>query len=429
MQEDKNNYRRRAVSFVVSCCIIIAFYFCVQRNTGLARVVADIIRVFQPLIIGFVMAFLTNPIMETFQRWLKKPIYRICKDEKNAYKTNRAVSSVLALIVLIGVCAIFIAAVVPELIDTIIYLVNNIDKQIAGVLDWCNEITGGRYEEALMNAKDSEIDDALDKGLEMAQKYLNYDRDQLVDLVTSSIISVGKLAINLIIGMFVSVYVLVSKETFKGQLKKIVCGTFKPAHANIILEVSRKSGDIFYGFIIGKLIDSIIIGIICYISCLIMKMPYAVLVSVIIGVTNIIPVFGPYIGAVPTVIIIFLTEPMKGIYFLIFVIILQQVDGNLIGPKILGNSIGVSSFWVVFAVVVGGGLFGLPGMVIGVPVVAIIYYLIGRHSKYMLRRRNLPESTKEYVDMDHIDVENNTLVKYKIEEEVSEHKKLFKKKK
>ena len=144
---------------------------------------------------------------------------------------------------------------------------------------------------------------------------------------------------------------------------------------------------------------------------MIFKMPYPLLVSIIIGVTNIIPVFGPYIGAVPTVIIIFLTQPMQGIYFLIFVIVLQQIDGNIIGPKILGDSTGLSSFWVVVAIVVGGGLFGFAGMLFGVPTMALVYYLIGRFSKYMLRKRELPEETTDYVNLEKVDLQNHTRIK------------------
>jgi predicted PurR-regulated permease PerM len=195
------------------------------------------------------------------------------------------------------------------------------------------------------------------------------------------------------------------------------------------MEIYRKAADIFYGFLIGKLIDSAIIGLICYVVMMILRMPYPLLVSVIIGVTNIIPVFGPYIGAVPTVIIIFLTEPMQGIYFLIFVIILQQVDGNIIGPKILGDSTGLSSFWVVVAIVVGGGLFGFPGMLLGVPTMALLYYLIGRFSKYLLRKRNLPVETEDYVNLERVDLQNNTMIEHPAGYEDRRHTAIFQKQK
>ncbi len=269
------------------------------------------------------------------------------KNQQTAKRVNRACSAIIALVILTGAVAYIIATVMPNLINTIMYLVNHIDYQAAAVLDYCNQVTGGKYEEVLMQAKEYKIGDLMKQGIDLLQKNIDYDQYKMMTTITSSVLTVGKIIINLIIGAFVSIYVLVSKEVFKGQAKKLICGIFRPEYSNIILEISRKSGDIFYGFIIGKIIDSIIIGIICYIGCLIMKMPYPTLVSVIIGVTNIVPVFGPYIGAIPTVIIIFLTEPKQGIYFLIFILILQQVDGNIIGPKILGDSTGISSFWVV----------------------------------------------------------------------------------
>nr|MCR4798648.1 AI-2E family transporter [Lachnospiraceae bacterium] len=228
---------------------------------------------------------------------------------------------------------------------------------------------------------------------------------------------IGKFIVNIIIGIFVSVYVLMEKEKFKGQVKKLIYGVFSPHHGNTIMEVLRKANDIFFGFIIGKIIDSFIIGIICYVVMCLIGMPYAVLTSVIIGVTNIIPVFGPYIGAIPTVIIIFLTDPWMGIYFLIFVLILQQIDGNLIGPKILGDSTGISSFWVVLAIVVGGSLFGFMGMLLGVPTMALIYYIIGRMSNFLLRKRQLPEDTDRYLDLDHVDEETGKLITKDPEEE------------
>ena len=170
----------------------------------------------------------------------------------------------------------------------------------------------------------------------------------------------------------------------------------------------------FGGFISGKILDSAIIGVIAYIGLVALRMPYSLLVAVIVGVTNVVPFFGPFIGAVPGVILIALAEPIKGLYFLIFVFVLQQVDGNIIGPKILGDSTGLSSFWVVFAILVGGGLFGFMGMLLGVPTFALIYYLIREIVGYILRRRRLPEGTKEYIQMQGVDVDTG-MVRYEEE--------------
>ena len=410
---ERKALRKKLCSYVFAACIVIIFYFILKNSRSVSMAIDHVYTVISPILIGFVMAFLMNPIMDFFEVRLYGIFKLIFKSEANAKKANRTLSSIIALAILVGVVVFIIGTIVPNLTTTIIYLANHIEDQIAVVLDWCNEITGGHYEEALMKAKDNNIGDLVNQGLKVFNTYADYDETELMSLATNSVLSVGKFIINIVIGMFVSVYVLVSKETFKAQAKKLVCGVFAPKYANIILEISRKSGDIFYGFIIGKIIDSVIIGVICYIGCWIMSMPYPLLVSVIVGVTNIVPVFGPYIGAVPTVIIIFLTEPMKGIYFLIFILILQQVDGNLIGPKILGDSTGISSFWVVFAVVVGAGFFGVGGMIVAVPIVAIIYYIGGRVASYLVEQRDLPKDTSEYVLMDYIDLKNNTLIKHK----------------
>lgn len=409
---ERRQFRKKLGSYVFATCVVILFYFLLRNSRSVSTALDYFNKVLQPIFIGFVMAFLMNPIMCFFEKRFYKIFIRVCKTEVGAKKGNRALSTILALIIFVGILVFIVGSIVPNLISTIIYLANHIEEQIAAVLDWCNVITKGNYEEALMKAKDNNIGDLVDQGLAFVDQYIDYDETDMMSMVTTSVLSVGKFVVNIIIGMFVSVYVLLSKETFKAQTKKLVCGIFAPKYSNIILEISRKSGDIFYGFIIGKIIDSAIIGAICYIGCLIMSMPYPVLVSVIVGVTNIVPVFGPYIGAVPTVIIIFLTEPMKGIYFLIFILILQQIDGNVIGPKILGDSTGISSFWVVFAVVVGAGFFGVGGMIVAVPIVAIIYYIISRVSDYLVEKRGLPKDTSEYILMDYIDADTNRLIKH-----------------
>jgi predicted PurR-regulated permease PerM len=409
---DEKLRRKKLRGYVISACLVVLFYFLLQNNERVSQIFDHLFNVVQPILIGFVMAFLMNPIMVFFENRFEKLFLKLFKKEDTAKQVNRVVSSLIALVIFAGVVIFIVATVLPNLINTVIYLANHIEDQIAAVLDWCNVVTKGRYENVLMQAKDNKIGDILEQGLDLLEKYIGYDQSKMMTTITSSVISAGKLVINIIVGVFVSIYVLMSKEIFKGQSKKLICGIFRPHYANIILEVGRRSGDIFYGFIIGKIIDSIIIGCICYIGCLIMNMPYPVLVSVIIGVTNIIPVFGPYIGAVPTVAIIFLTEPKKGIYFLIFILILQQIDGNIIGPKILGNTTGITSFWVVFAVVVGAGYFGIGGMIIAVPIVAIIYYIVGRAARHMVVSRGLPENTEDYISLDHIDLEANTLVPY-----------------
>lgn len=412
---EKNKLRDRmqvaAVTIFSACCIIL-FYFCVERYEGLGEGWDKFVGVLQSIIIGFVLAFLMNPFMKFFDEKLFPVLKKHAQSESKAKKTSRVIATILSLLLITVIVVLTFVAIIPELYRTIEFLVTNLGDQIDNILDWANTITGRRFEEAIMGAKGSAADLAIDRGLELAQEYISIGKTEAISMIATSVLGVGKFLVNVLIGMIVSVYVLCSKELFKAQGKKIIYGTLKTEYANGLIKIYRKAADIFYGFIIGKIIDSAIIGVICYVCMLIMKMPYAMLVSIIIGVTNIIPVFGPYIGAVPTVIIIFLTEPMQGIYFLIFVIILQQIDGNIIGPKILGDSTGLSAFWVVVAIVVGGGLFGFAGMLIGVPTMALIYYLMGCLFKFLLRKKGLPEDTAEYYDLDYVDAKKKTIVKH-----------------
>ena len=262
--------KRKLFGYVVATCIVIVFYFLLRNSSSVSAAIDHVNSVIQPILVGFVMAFLMNPIMTFFERHLKKLFHKIWKKDDLADKINRTVSTILSLLVLVGIVVFLIDAVIPNLISTILYLAENIEDQIAGVLDWCNEITGGKYEESLMKAKDNNIGDIIDRGLNIVNNYIDVDETDMVTTITTSVISVGKFIVAIIVGMFVSVYVLISKEIFKGQAKKLICGIFNSKYANIILEISRKSADIFYGFIIGKILDSIIIGVICYVACLIM---------------------------------------------------------------------------------------------------------------------------------------------------------------
>ena len=222
--------------------------------------------------------------------------------------------------------------------------------------------------------------------------------------ITTGVFGVLRVFFNFVVGLVIAIYLLLGKETFIGQGKKMVYTLFSPKQGNRVIHVVRVTDKMFGGFISGKILDSAIIGVICYIGLVIMGIPYSLLVAVIVGVTNVVPFFGPYVGAAPSFVLIALAEPVKGLYFLIFIVVLQQIDGNIIGPKILGESTGLSSFWVVFAILVGGGLFGFLGMLLGVPAFAVIYYLIREIAAYILRRRRLPEDTREYIQMKNVDL-------------------------
>ena len=210
---------------------------------------------------------------------------------------------------------------------------------------------------------------------------------------------------NLLVGVIVSVYFMATKERCAAHARKITYSLFAGDQVYWIFRGANKADHIFSGFVRGKLLDSLIIGILCFIGCSILNMPYTPLVSVFVGVTNIIPFFGPFLGAIPSFFLILLVDPIKSLYFLLFVLALQQLDGNFIGPKILGSSIGISALWILFSIVVGGDLFGIVGMVVGVPVFATLYGLAQEFVHYALDKRGI-DSDGNPVEHEAEDTEN-----------------------
>ena len=225
----------------------------------------------------------------------------------------------------------------------------------------------------------------------------------IVKVASRSFMSVVGVFIDLLVGFIVAIYVLISKERFATMGKKISYAFLKEEYANELIGGFRFVNNTFAGFVGGKLIDSIIIGIVCYFGCVILGINYPVLISVIVGVTNIIPFFGPYIGGAAGALLLVLIDPIKALIFLIFVIVLQQFDGNILGPLILGSSTGLSSFWVIFAITLFGGLWGIVGLFIGVPVFAVIYALVSRITNTFLAKRQLSTETEDYYDLAYIE--------------------------
>lgn len=395
--------------FVLFCCCTM-FFFMIYRYNGVSKGWDTIMRVLQPITFGLVIAYLINPIMKFFEKHLLHFLEPRVQKEKKCKKIARSIATGGAVVVFVLIVILLFAMMIPQLISSISGMVNSLPKQVDSFIDWFNGLTNS----------DNEIIQSLETNMMDMVTYLeNWVKDSFlpniqtyITSITSGVINMVKVLMNAIIGLIVSVYVLMTKEKFIGQSKKIVYAIFKPVRGNVIIDTFRKSNEIFGGFISGKLLDSAIIGVLCYICLLIMKMPYTLLVSVFVGLTNIIPFFGPFIGAIPSVIIIALADPIKGIYFLIFIFILQQVDGNIIGPKILGDSTGLSAFWVMFSILIGGGLFGFLGMLLGVPVFAMIYYIIRRLVNHSIRKKNLTTVTEAYVEAAGVDEATSAIIYY-----------------
>ena len=400
------------VTALVVLSIVVLFNFLLNQNLAIRNAVAALVKILLPIILGFVIAFLVNPLMKWFEVSFftifdkKAPDRRyLPKWKKNLYRVLSMVFSYMFILILL---ACFIIAVIPQISDSIVNISILFPKYKENFLDWFNNLT----------LKYPEVYKYLGNYIKENEEIINDWTDtKLVPWLTqlASKSSVYLLLLfqalkDFVIGFIVSIYVLSKKELFKGQAKKIVYSIFNAKNGNVIIKNVRMASDKFAGFIIGKIVDSFIIGILCFIGCQIMRMEYPVLLALIIGVTNIIPFFGPIIGAIPCLFLLLVINPLHALYFLIFVIILQQLDGNFIGPKILGSSTGISSFWVIFAITVFGGFWGIPGMIIGVPLMAVIYTLIQSALDITLRNKELSRDTDDYIYLDHIDLESKEFV-------------------
>jgi predicted PurR-regulated permease PerM len=393
------------VFLTISACIL--FFFLIQRYEGFAKNWNNIMRAAQPIIIGLVVAYLLTPVMKFWEKLFYKIFSKIMKNKQKAKRVSRGISVAGAILFLLVVIVLFVWAIAPSIGSSIVLMVEILPNQVQNLISFIQSQDFGN----------SEFADVFSEVLINVTEYFEtWAKNDLLPFVQSSIssittgvISVVKVLINFVIGLFVAVYVMSIQETLQAQGKKIIYAVFPPKIGNIIINTVRKSSEIFGGFITGKIVDSAIIGCLCYMGCVILQIPSAILVSVIIGVTNIIPFFGPFIGAIPALILVVLQSPWHALYLLIFIVVLQQIDGNIIGPKILGNSTGLSSFWVMFAILVFGGIWGFFGMLLGVPVMAVIYYIIGNVTRHFLARRNLPTATSEYTAMRSVNIEDNTL--------------------
>jgi predicted PurR-regulated permease PerM len=395
------------LAFIIVCLCMVVF-FALYRFDSVRSAWNKVMGVLQPIIIGFVIAYLINPIMKLIERNLDKALEKRMSNEKKRKKLTRAVGTAGALVFFVLIIILLIEMVMPQLIRSISGMVTTLPDQVENLIKWVDDFMSGDSKNAQM----------IEEGIRKVSDYLSDwfqtsvlpDIQTYVTAVTGGLINVVKVLLNVLVGLIIAAYLLFSKEKFIGQSKKIVYAILPVRQANVIVHTVRKSNEIFGGFISGKILDSAIIGVLCYIVLSIMQMPYTLLVSVIVGVTNVIPFFGPFIGGIPSAIIIALASPIQGLYFVIFVIVLQQLDGNIIGPKILGDSTGLSPFWVVFAILVGGGLFGFTGMVLGVPAFAVVYYIISNVISYILRKRKLPDDTGVYIAATSVDLKTNRLV-------------------
>jgi predicted PurR-regulated permease PerM len=393
------------------CCIL--FFFFLLRFDGFASEWHKILEALSPIIIGLVLAYLFHPVMRAMERFFLSFFNKKIKKESRAKSLARALAIGGTILFLVVILTLLASAVIPALISSVTGLSETLPGDVTRSIAKIRSGRLGNFEvtdtiSAMLTSLADYLEDWMKNTmLPQAQTYVLH--------ITSGVITMVRAFFNFIIGIIVMAYVLMIQEELIGQSKKLIFAVFKTKQANTIIETLHKADEIFGGFITGKLIDSAIIGVICYLGCLIMHIPDSLLVAVIVGVTNIIPVFGPFIGAVPSLILVVIQSPWHALYLLIFIVILQQVDGNIIGPKILGNSTGLSAFWVMFAILIGGSMFGFAGMLLGVPVFAMIYYIVGKLANYGVSQKGLPTESGQYVHASGMDSGTGKLSYYEEE--------------
>ena len=377
-----------AVVVALTCIIALAFF----RMDLFLKGIRTIVSVLTPFIYGFVIAYLLRPACVRIERFL----LNIGKNKNKKNGVVRMISVAVSLILMLLLIVWLILLVLPQLINSISGIMTNLPGAIERFQQWLTSLDSGETSHEVIGYTNEMVTTLSTRLEEFLQNSLMPTLETTISTVTSSFMSLVDVLKNFGLGCIISAYFLAGWEKFGMQAKLIVYSAFPGNVADWIREEVHFADQMFSGFIIGKIVDSAIIGVICFAFCSIARIPYAVLVSVIVGVTNIIPFFGPYLGAIPSILLILTESNMGAVVFLVFIIVLQQVDGNVIGPRIIGSKLGLSSFWILFAILFFGALWGLVGMLIGVPVFALLYDLIDKGVFWGLKKRNCPELGEEY---------------------------------
>ena len=374
----------------VSCLIILVFF----HTDVFIRIAKKWIGILEPFIWGAVIAYLLRPVCLIIERFLGRLEHRLCKKEHPGIK--RLIAMLVSILLMLAVLVILLLAVLPQLITSISGLITQIPSALETFQNWMRSLDQGGASHEIITAIESAVSTLSERLRNFLQTDVLPNLTSLVTNVTSSFMVLVDLVKNFGLGCIIAAYLLGSWERFSVQIKLMTYALFPTRTADWLKKEVLFADRMFSGFIHGKLLDSAIIGVICYVFMLATGMPYAVLVAVIVGVTNIIPFFGPYIGAIPSFILILTISPGQSIVFLIFVILLQQFDGNILGPAILGDRLGLSGFWILFSIMVFSSLFGIVGMIIGVPLFAVIYDLIRTAVHFLLKKRSREDLAGAY---------------------------------
>ena len=376
--------------------VILTVFF---RTDLVVKLINRALFILEPFIWGFAIAYILHPVCKAVERFLTRIEKKVSK--KHRPGLIRTISVLTSIIFMFAVIILLLLAVLPQLITSISSLIGQLPGAMRSFQDWVSSLDHGGTSHEVVTTIQEAVDTLGSKLENFLQTDVLPNLQTLVTNVTSSFMGILGVVKNIGLGCIISAYILGSWEKFIAQAAMIVYAVFPKKTADWIRKEAKFTDKMFSGFIHGKVFDSLIVGVICFVFCVIARMPYAILVSVIVGVTNIIPFFGPYLGAIPSALLILTVSPIKCLIFLVFIILLQQFDGNYLGPLILGDRLGISGIWILFSILVFSSLWGILGMLIGVPVFAVIYDLISSIVASGLRKRGQEKRIEIYDETFH----------------------------
>lgn len=388
----KDPYKRRytylmlAIFGGISMSILV--YFLVARFRGIGDIIHTVSGILAPFIYGSVVAYLLRPMCNFYENRFRDFLPKKFKKLADFFAVGLSLATGILIVY------VLIIMIVPQLYESIMGLWYSLPDKVNSFLNWAMATFG--EDEAMLHLFNTSYTFLYTELENWAKNTIAPYITNIVSGVGSSVYKAFMFLYNLLIGLIVACYMLSGRKKFARQGVLVIRSIFKPNTSDLILEEIAFIDRMFGGFIDGKIMDSAIIGLLCYIGCLVFKFPNPLLISAIVGITNVIPFFGPFIGAIPSILLILIEDPMKSVWFSLFVLALQQLDGNVIGPKILGDRTGLSSIWVLFAIILCGGLWGLVGMVICVPLFAVIYDTGKKLVRRGLNKRNQVEIWEKY---------------------------------